>query len=60
MSDNQSKEYAAKFTADLANLLRGAFEFGYLVNEASHLNQRVSTLYMTLTFTLSLFAGDLR
>ncbi len=60
VSDNRSKEYAAKFTADLANLLRGAFEFGYLVNEASHLNQRVSTLYMTVTFTLSLFAGDLR
>ena len=60
VSDNKSQEFAADFTADLANLLRGALKFGYLVNEAAHLNQRISTLYMTVTFSLSLFAGDLR
>ncbi len=60
VSDTRTQEFSATFRTDLANLLEGALDFGYLVNEAEHLNRRISTLYMTVSFRLSLFAGDLR
>jgi hypothetical protein len=60
VSETSTEEYRMQFRTDLANLLTGALEFGYLVNEAAHLNRRISTLFMTVSFRLSLFAGDLR
>lgn len=60
VSATSSQEFSMRFRTDLANLLTGALDFGYLVNEAAHLNRRISTLYMTVSFRLSLFAGDLR
>lgn len=60
VSDNRTQEFSGRLTTDLANLLTGGLEFGYLLNEAAHLNRRVSTIYMTVSFRLSLFAGDLR
>ncbi len=60
VSNTTNQEVSASFRTDLADLLRGGLDFGYLVNEASHLNRRLSTIYMTVQFELSLFAGDLR
>ena len=60
VSDTKNQAISANFSTDLGNLLTGAFEFGYLVNAAEHLNRRLSTIYMTISFRLALYAGDLR
>jgi hypothetical protein len=60
VSDTKNQALSAQFSTDLGNLLTGAFEFGYLLNAAEHLNRRLSTIYMTVSFRLALYAGDLR
>jgi hypothetical protein len=60
VSDTKNQAISANFSTDLGNLLTGAFEFGYLLNAAEHLNRRLSTIYMTISFRLALYAGDLR
>ncbi|HET7601618.1 MAG TPA: hypothetical protein VFK36_01290, partial [Gemmatimonadales bacterium] len=60
VSDTRNRAISAQFSTDLGNLLTGAFEFGYLLNAAEHLNRRLSTIYMTISFRLALYAGDLR
>ncbi len=60
ISNTTSREVSASFATDLADLLRGGLDFGYLLNDASHLSRRISTIYMTVSFELRLFAGDLR
>jgi hypothetical protein len=60
VSENGTREVSASFNTDLAELLRGSLDFGYLVNDAPSLNRRVSTIYLQVGFTLSLYSGGLR
>ena len=60
VSENGTREVSASFNTDLAELLRGNLDFGYLVNDAPSLNRRVSTIYLQVGFTLSLYSGGLR
>jgi len=60
VSDTRRREYRASFDTDLLRTMSGGLQFSYSVNEARHLDRKVSQLILTLAFQLSLFAGDYR
>lgn len=60
ISDTKNGEFTAGFRTDISAEFEGGLDFGYTVSEASHLNRRISTLFLALNFTLRLFAGNLR
>jgi len=60
VADTRRREYRASFDTDLLRTMTGGLQFSYSVNEARHLDRKVSQLILTLAFQLSLFAGDYR
>jgi len=60
VSDTRRREYRASFDTDLLRTMTGGLQFSYSVNEARHLDRKVSQLILTAAFQLSLFAGDYR
>jgi Motility related/secretion protein len=60
ISDTRRKELRGSLDTDLLKLMRGGVQFGYTLNDARHLNRRVSQMYFAITMQLSLYAGDYR
>ncbi len=60
IQDTRREEYRASFDTDLLASMSGGLQFSYAVNEAKHLNRKVSQMILTLAFQLSLFSGDYR
>lgn len=60
IQDTRREEYRASFDTDLLASMSGGLQFSYAVNEARHLNRKVSQLILTLAFQLSLYSGDYR
>lgn len=60
VADTRRREYRASFDTDLLRTMSGGLQFSYSINEARHLDRKVSQLLVTLAFQLSLFAGDYR
>ncbi|MEO8199320.1 MAG: cell surface protein SprA [Gemmatimonadota bacterium] len=60
ISDTRRTELRAGLDSDLLKLMRGGLQFGYTVNEARHLNRKISQFFFAITMQLSLYAGDYR
>jgi hypothetical protein len=60
ISDTKRTEFRGSFDTDLLKLVRGGLQFGYSINDARHLNRKISQLFLALTVQLSLYAGDYR
>ena len=60
ISDTRRTDIRASLDTDLLKLMRGSLQFGYSLNDARHLNRRISQIYFALAMQLSLYAGDFR
>lgn len=60
ISDTKRTELRGSLDTDLLKLMRGGVQFGYTLNDARHLNRRISQIYFAVTMQLSLYAGDYR
>jgi hypothetical protein len=60
VSDTRRQEYRASLDTDLLRTMSGGLQFSYSINEARHLDRKVSQLILTMAFQLSLFSGDYR
>jgi hypothetical protein len=60
ISDTKRTELRGSLDTDLLKLMRGGIQFGYTLNDARHLNRRISQIYFAITMQLSLYAGDYR
>ncbi len=60
ISDTRRQEFRAQLDTDLLRTLTAGLQAGYTINELRHLDRKTSQLFLLVTFTLSLFAGDYR
>lgn len=60
ISDTKRTEFRGSLDTDLLKLVRGGLQFGYSLNDAKHLNRRISQIFLAITLSLSLYAGDYR
>ena len=60
ISDTKRTEFRGSLDTDLLKLVRGGLQFGYSLNDAKHLNRRISQVFLAITVQLSLYAGDYR
>ncbi|MEP7326106.1 MAG: cell surface protein SprA [Gemmatimonadota bacterium] len=60
ISDTKRTEFRGSLDTDLLKLVRGGLQFGYSLNDARHLNRRISQIFLAITLQLSLYAGDYR
>ena len=60
VSETLNQELTARLETDLAQLFQGGIDFGYTLSEAKHLNRRISTMFLTVSFQLVLSAGEFR
>ena len=60
ISDVRRQEIRGGLDTDLLKTVSGGLQFGYSINDARHLSQRTSQIFLLLTFQLSLYAGDYR
>jgi hypothetical protein len=58
ISDTRRTELRGTLDTDVLKLMRGGLQFGYTLNDARHLNRRISQIYFAITMQLSLYAGD--
>jgi hypothetical protein len=57
-SDVRRQEVRGGLDTDLGQTLSGGLQFGYSINDARHLSQRSSHIFLMVSFQLSLYAGD--
>lgn len=60
VSDTRTQQVSGRLETDVSKLLTGGLELGYNVNDARHLARKLTTIYATVYFQLTLFAGDYR
>jgi hypothetical protein len=60
VSDVRRQEVRGGLDTDLLKTVSGGLQFGYTINDARHLSQRTSQLFVLLSMQLSLYAGDYR
>jgi hypothetical protein len=60
VSDIRRQELRGGFDTDVLNIMTGGLQFGYSLTDARQVNSRVSQIFVSLTFQLSLFSGDYR
>jgi hypothetical protein len=60
ISDVHRREIRGGLDTDLVSSLTASFQFGYSLNDARHLSQRTSQIFLLLSAQLSLYAGDFR
>ncbi len=60
VSETLNQELTARMETDIAQLFQGGVDFGYTLSEAKHLNRRISTMFLTVSFQLVLSAGEFR
>jgi hypothetical protein len=60
VTDFYRRDLLVTLDTDLGRILTGQLQANWSINDAKHLNRRTNQLILSLTFTLSLFAGDFR
>jgi hypothetical protein len=60
INDIRRQELNASLDTDVSQLLQGGLTFSYAINDARHIDRRTSQIVVSLSFNLSLFAGDFR
>jgi hypothetical protein len=60
LTDVRTQEVRASLRTDVVRTLTGTLELGYAINDARHLDRKTQNIYLLVTFSLSLFAGDYR
>jgi hypothetical protein len=60
VSDLRRQEFRGGLDTDLLKTVSGGLQFGYSINDARHLNNRTSQLFILMSLQLSLYAGDYR
>ena len=60
VSQTINQEISASMQTDLAQAFTGGLDFGYTVSEARHINRKISTIFLTVSFQVTLFAGEIR
>ncbi len=60
LSDVRRQEAQASMDTELFKMLTGGLQLGYVLDDARSLDRKVQQLYLSLNFSLSLFAGDYR
>ena len=60
VSDVYRREIRGGVDTDLRRMVSGGLQFGYSLNDARHLSQRTSQIFLLLSLQLSLYAGDYR
>jgi hypothetical protein len=60
LSDIRREEARAGFDTEIFKMLTAGFQMGYVLDDARSLDRAVSQLFLSVNFTLSLFAGDYR
>jgi hypothetical protein len=60
LTDVRTQEVRASLRTDVVRTLTGTLELGYSINDARHLDRKTQNIYLLVTFSLSLFAGDYR
>lgn len=60
ISDTRREEYRASLDTDIVSMATAGLQVGYTTNELRHLDRKTSQIFLNVTFTLSLFAGDYR
>ena len=59
-SDVRNNAIRGSIRTDVLRTLTGSLEMGYEVNDFWALDRKTANLYLLVTFSLSLFAGDYR
>ncbi|HEV7367307.1 MAG TPA: hypothetical protein VGN76_15790 [Gemmatimonadales bacterium] len=60
ISDVRRQEFRGGLDTDIVSTVSAGLQFGYTLNDARHLSQRNSQVFLLASFQLSLFAGDYR
>ncbi len=60
INDVRRQELNASLDTDVSQLLKGGLTFSYAISDARHLDRKTSQIVISLSFNLSLFAGDFR
>ncbi|HXE58615.1 MAG TPA: hypothetical protein VNK43_11495, partial [Gemmatimonadales bacterium] len=60
ISDIRRRELRGGLDTDILRVMTGGIQFGYSLNDARHIDQRISQIFLSATFQLSLFSGDYR
>jgi hypothetical protein len=60
ISDIRRQEVRGGVDTDILKIMTGGLQFGYSINDARSLDRKTSQLFVSMTFQLSLFAGDYR
>ncbi|MEO8226381.1 MAG: cell surface protein SprA, partial [Gemmatimonadota bacterium] len=60
ISDVRSQEVRGSLRTDVLKTLTGSVDLGYKVDDARHLDRKTGNLYLLVSLSLSLFAGDYR
>jgi hypothetical protein len=60
VSDVRRQEVRGGLDTDFLKTVSGGLQFGYSINDARHLSQKTSQLFVLLSMQLSLYAGDYR
>jgi hypothetical protein len=60
ISDVRRREIRGGLDTDLVSTVSAGLQFGYSLNDARHLSQRNSQIFLLASLQLSLFAGDYR
>lgn len=60
LSDVRRQEAQASMDTELFKMLTGGVQLGYVLDDARSLDRKIQQFYLSLNFSLSLFAGDYR
>lgn len=60
INDIRRQEVNASMDTDVSQILQGGLTFSYAVNDARHIDRKTSQIIVSVSFNLSLFAGDFR
>jgi motility/secretion related protein SprA len=60
VSDVHRHEFRGGLDTDLLKTVSGGLQFGWSINDARHLSQKTSQIFLLLSLQLSLYAGDYR
>jgi len=60
INDIRRQEINASLDTDVSRILQGGLSLSYAINDARHIDRKTSQIIISLSFSLSLFAGDFR
>ncbi len=60
ISDTRGRELRGSLNADISKIMTGGLNFGYSLNDARHLNRRISTIFLSITAQIFFYSADYR